>query len=428
MARVLRGRSAWKGLLKRGKEDSAWRAEISESVAEVLREVRARGDAALRDFARRFGDPRRDRFLLGQGEIDRAVKSLDLGSRRVIDAAAENIRAFAETAARSVRPVRLRRRGWTCGIDFAPVASAGCYVPAGRHPLPSSALMTVTAARAAGVPDVSVACPAPSPEVVYAAVSAGASRIYALGGAQAVAAFAFGTRTVEPVDVIAGPGNAYVTEAKRQVQGEVGIDMLAGPSEVAIIADSGADPELVALDALAQLEHDPDARAWVFTDDARAANLIASALDRLASRPGMQGFLPESAESAAVMVFGSLSECARASDLVAPEHLELSVADPWALKAEVSNYGALFLGYSTSVPLGDYAAGPNHTLPTGRTARFAGGLGPLTFMRARSWVDASGGAGRLARLAADFAAIEGLAVHGESALSRIPAERERRVR
>ncbi len=419
MAAVLKGRAARKAVMESRMSAGRGGLRIEKAVSGIIEDVRKEGDRALSRYAKKFGDLRIGRFMLSAGEIRMAIRSLGSGAKAVIDAAAESIGSFAEEAAASVLPVRVNRDGYAAGLEWRPVASAGCYVPAGRYPLPSTALMTVLTAKAAGVREISVACPAPGPEIVYAAVLAGACRIYSLGGAQAIAALAFGTRTVKAVDVIAGPGNAYVTEAKRQVQGIVGIDMLAGPSEVAIIADAGANPEWAALDALAQLEHDPDARAWVLTDDAGAACRIASAMDRLASAEGAPDFLEKSAGSAKVLAFGSLDECAWAADEIAPEHLELLVSEPEELKAKVGNYGALFMGYAACVPYGDYMAGPNHTLPTGRTARFAGGLTPVTFMRVQSYVEALGGIGGLARRTADFAAIEGLSMHKAAAEARI---------
>ena len=284
--------------------------------------------------------------------------------------------------------------------------------------MPSTALMTALPARVAGVAEICIVCPDMSPEIIYAGHLAGVDRFFRIGGAQAVAALAFGTETIPAVDMVVGPGNAYVTEAKRQLQGMIGIDLLAGPSEVAVIADRSPDPERVALDLLAQWEHDPDARAWLLTDSRELAESVAEALARRSRSPGFPSFLEASVEGGAILVFESLEACAAASDRVAPEHLQLAVVDPDSMKSRVKNYGALFLGREATVPFGDYMAGPNHTLPTGRTARFSGGLSPLAFLRPQSWLEVGAGLHRLASDTEAFAEAEGLPVHAEAARAR----------
>lgn len=392
--------------------------DVVETVSEIIGAVRERGDEAIREFAKRFGDDAEKNLALTEEEIRVAVNRVPVETRNLLERAADNIRTFAEAVMESVSPVRLERDGFAVGLDLRPVERAGCYVPGGLYPLPSSALMTAATARAAGVRDVSIASPRIADEVVYAGTLADVKRFYRIGGAQAIAALAFGTGSVGAVDMVVGPGNPYVTEAKRQLQGLVGIDMLAGPSEVAIIADAGANPEWLALDMLAQSEHGPNARAWLLTDSRELAENVAKKIKQLARKLQLPEFINESIGAGAILVFDKIDDCIAAANQLAPEHLQLSVADPQVLRKKLTNYGALFVGYEACVPFGDYMAGPNHVLPTRRTARFSGGLSPLTFLRTQSWLQAGPDSGALADDSAAFAQIEGLLAHAAAARAR----------
>jgi len=416
MIKIYLGREAVEKLAE--SSTSADGDRITRTVAGVIDEVRDRGDEALREVSLRFGDDVSTGFMLTEEEVAAAEKRVSAESKKVIEQAAVNIRAFAAAVMESISPVVLDKGGWSVGLDYRPVESAGCYVPGGRYPLPSTALMTVLTAKAAGVGDIAVASPGMPDEVVFAGKLAGANRFYRVGGAQAIAALALGTETIKSVDMVVGPGNAYVTEAKRQLQGIVGIDMLAGPSEIAIIADSGANPEWVALDMLAQAEHDPDARAWLLTDNVKLAEDVAGEVKRLVPDLNLPDYITAEESNLSVIVLDDWNECASVVDTLAPEHLLLMVSRPDIVKAKVSNYGAMFMGYNATVPFGDYMAGPNHTLPTGRTARFSGGLSPLTFLRPQSWFEAGADVGDLAAGAAAFAELEGLTAHAASARSR----------
>lgn len=391
---------------------------IVQTVSEIIIAVRERGDAAILELAKRFGDETPENFALTQEEIQAALSRLPAETRNLLERAAGNIRAFAGAVMGSLSPVRLERGEFTAGLDLRPVERAGCYVPGGRYPLPSTALMTAITARAAGVEELAIASPRVADEVVYAGTLAGVETFYRIGGAQAVAAFAFGTESVKAVEFIAGPGNAYVTEAKRQLQGLVGIDLLAGPSEVAIIADAPANPRWLALDMLAQCEHDPQARAWLLTDSRELAESVAEEIKQLAGELQLPGFIDESIAGGAILVLEHMDDCAAGANQLAPEHLQLSVADPQTLRERLTNYGALFVGYQACVPFGDYMAGPNHTLPTGRTARFAGGLSPLTFLRAQSYLEVGSNPDALTRDSAVLAQIEGLTAHAAAARAR----------
>jgi len=379
---------------------------LTSTVETILQSVRTDKDTALKTLAQQFGDEVPDSFLLRPDEIEKVIDEVSDEIKEVMNEAAENIRAYAQAVMNPLQSFELHRHGYVVGMDFKPVERVACYVPGGRYPLPSTALMTAITAQVAGVPEICIFSPNIKHEVIYAGTLAGVKRFYNLGGAQAVAAAAFGTESIDAVDMIVGPGNAYVTEAKRQLQGIVGIDMLAGPSEVAIIADAGANPEWTALDMLSQAEHDVDAQAYLFTDSLDFAQAVQKII-------GQQVI-----NDSVILVFETLEDCIAASNQLAPEHLELHVKDPVSIKPKLKHYGALFMGYEASVPFGDYMAGPNHTLPTAQTARFSGGLSPLTFLRPQSWLSVREGLLYLAEHTEKFAQAEGLTLHAQAAHSR----------
>lgn len=388
---------------------------LSALVAGILRQVREEGDEALRALARQFGDPVRGDFALSDEE--RRARPAQ-GTCELLERAAANIERFARAIVESLQPVTVNASEYAAGLNYRPVDSVACYVPGGRHPLPSTALMTALAARAAGVPRVCLLCPSPHPAVVYAGRLARVDAIYRVGGAQAVAAVAYGTQTIERADMVVGPGNAYVTEAKRQLQGLIGIDMLAGPSEVTILADEHADPQRIALDLLAQAEHDPDARVYLVTWVPELAERVQRALE--GNLEGLADFLPESLPKSALLVFETPEQCADCVNRIAPEHLHLQLREPGTLRPLLRHYGGLFVGSDCTVPFGDYMAGPNHTLPTGGTARFSAGLSPLTFLRPQCWLEVERPPQALARDTAAFAELEGLTAHARAARLRCP--------
>lgn len=405
-------------------------SDVERAVREILSDLRARGDAALRELTLRFDRVDRASPRFTPREIAEAVGTLSDEIRQTLEAAHQRIAAFARAQREALRAVDIELgEGVRVGHRFLPVASAGCYVPGGRYPLPSTALMTIVPARVAGVPRI-VACSPPGPDgavhplTAAAMILAGAQEIYCMGGAQAIGALAYGTESVEPVDVIVGPGNRYVVEAKRQVFGRVGIDLLAGPTEVCIIGDHTADPATVAADLLAQAEHDVDAKAVLLTTDATVAEAVRRQVeDGLRRLPTATVARTSWTRHGEVIVVGSLEEaCARANAL-APEHLELHVADPEPLIPRLTAYGTLFIGPFAGAVFGDYAAGPTHVLPTGRTARFSEGLWVGHFLRAAPFIRLSAaGAGRLAPTAMRFAELEGLPAHHAAAgLRRLPS-------
>lgn len=418
MIPILKNKQAWQTIDEKTRTAAA-DPLITSKVADIITAVKREGDAALKKFAQQFGDPDPGRFQLSPEEVKTAEERVPPTRQQVIRTAAENIRSFAEAVMDSIKPVAVKRDGYESGLDYIPVKSAGCYVPSGRYALISSALMTAVTASAAGVKDIALVSPRMPDEVVLAGQLAGATRFYKIGGGQAVAALAFGTESVKRVDMLVGPGNAYVTEAKRQLQGVIGIDMLAGPSEVVIIADKGAAAADLAMEILAQAEHDPDARAWLLTDDDRLAGETQNTVEKILSDMPLPPFVKTSLNKQGILILKDLEECVTAANILAPEHLVLSVNNPDNLKVKLNNYGALFMGYEATVAFGDYMAGPNHTLPTGTTSRFSEGLNPRTFLRARSYFKATGDLSLLAFATSAFAEMEGMALHACAARRRL---------
>ncbi|TVQ61664.1 MAG: histidinol dehydrogenase [Phycisphaerales bacterium] len=393
------------------------------AAASIVDDVRTGGGAALRAFAERFGDVEAGGALvIERDELDRALASLDAASRSVLERAAGRIRVFAEAQRASVRDVEVPVPGGVGGQSVAPVERAGCYAPGGRYPLPSSVLMTAVTARAAGVEDVTVASPRAGVVTLAAAAVAGADRVLCAGGAQAIAAMAHGVDGVlGACDVIVGPGNRWVTAAKQLVAGFVRIDMLAGPSELVVLADGGADAGTVAADLLAQAEHDDDASAVLVTTDAGLADAVERELRaQLASLP-TRATAERALGNGFCVLVRDLNEGVDVCDRLAPEHLELLVENADALRPRLRHYGGLFVGSAAAEVLGDYGIGPNHTLPTGGTARSSGGLSVFDFLRVRTWLrvdDAAGARGAIEDAAA-LACLEGLEGHARSALRRL---------
>jgi len=385
---------------------------VKNTVARYLEDVRRRGDRAVAVLLRRFDGstlpPRA--WRVPPGEARRALAALPRDRRRALEASARNIRFFHEAEKRhAARSWRVTTAGRTVGQEVRPVAAVGLYVPGGRFAYPSTVLMTAIPAAVAGVPRVVVATPPRhlTPEVLAACALSGVHEIYRIGGVAAIGAMAFGTATVPAVDLIAGPGGAWVTEAKRQVFGAVGIDMLAGPSEIVVVADGSVPAAFVAADLMAQAEHDPLARAALISANARALAAI-----RAAVVPGFR------AQCDFVKV-ASLDAAAREASRRAPEHLSLAVRNPAGLLKKIPNAGAAFLGPWSPVAAGDYWAGPSHVLPTGRSARFASGLSVQTFLKRTSVIGLSR-AGLKAAVwdAALFAESEGLTHHARSLEAR----------
>lgn len=393
-----------------------------EAARAIVADVRARGEEALREHAERLGDvPAGGLLVVGRPALDAALEGLPGDQRALLERTAARIRGFAEAQRACIEGLTVEVPGGRAGHTVRPVGRAGCYAPGGRFPLPSSVLMTAVTARAAGVEQVWVASPRPAPVTLAAAAVAGADGLLAVGGAQAVAALAFGAGPVPACDVVVGPGNRWVTAAKQVVAGQVAIDMLAGPSELVVLADGEADPELVAADLLAQAEHDPDALPILVTPDAALADAVDAALGRqLAGLPTAETARAAVAQGFCVLV-RDLDEGVVVCNRLAPEHLEVVTRGADHLAGRLLAYGSLFVGPASAEVLGDYGAGPNHVLPTGGTARFTGGLSVLTFLALRTWlaIDDPVRAAPLARDAVALARLEGLEAHARAAERRL---------
>jgi histidinol dehydrogenase len=385
-------------------------------VAEILAEVRARGDAAVLDYTERFdkAELAPEQLRVDARELESSIGVLEPAVLEGLRTAIANVRQVASAQRRDPVEVELAE-GQSVVVTEQPVGRVGVYVPGGRAAYPSTVVMCAVTARVAGVSQIAVCAPPgprgeAHPAILAACVLCEVTEVYRMGGAQAVAALAYGTESVPAVDVIVGPGNAWVTEAKRQVFGEVGIDGLAGPSELAVVASAGADPDLIALDLLAQAEHGEESPLWLISPDGDLIEAVVAAVERLApERPSATD-----AELQALAV-GSLGEALQLAEQLAPEHLELVGLEAEELAARVTRAGCVFVGSGAGTAFGDYVAGSNHVLPTGGAARFQSALSPATFRRRMARVSLPGEApARLASAGAALARAEGFPVHAES--------------
>ena len=364
--------------------------KLTQTVGDMIEDVKKRKDEALREYSQRFDGSTRKSFLVTREEIQEAYEQLTAQEIEDLKKAAEHIRAFAKAQRETIKPLEnfSPAPGIFLGHRILPVKSCCCYVPGGNYPLYSTALMLVIPAKAAGVERVTACSPVIkgtdkiNPKTLAAMDIAGADEIYAVGGAQAIAAFSYGTEEIPAVDMIVGPGNQYVTEAKRQCYGQVGIDFVAGPSEVLVIADGSGTPEIVAADLLAQSEHDPNAKGMLITTDEKFGQAVIQAVEKELSWLPTASIAQKSWETyGEVVLTENLEEAIEITNNYAPEHLELNVREPETLKEKLYNYGSLFIGENTAEVFGDYASGTNHTLPTLRAARYTGGVWVGTFLK-----------------------------------------------
>jgi histidinol dehydrogenase len=401
--------------------------EVRDAVAEIIASVRAMGDDALLDYTIRF-----DRHDIGE------AKAMRIGADQIRKAVASTPRKLKEALALAARRIEAFHRaqlprdiettddlGAVTGMRWGPLDAVGLYVPGGKAAYPSSVLMNAIPARIAGVRRVMMTVPSPegllNPGVLVAAYEAGVSEIYSIGGAQAVAAMAYGTQTIRPVDRIVGPGNAYVAEAKRQVFGKVGIDSIAGPSEVLILADAANEPMHIALDLLAQAEHDEDAQAILITDSGTLAGSVETAVNAALQALPRAGIAKVSwARHGAIILVQNWEEAEILANRIAAEHVQLMVADPFLLFPKIRHAGAIFLGKNSPEAIGDYIAGPNHVLPTSGTARFASGLSVYDFLKRTTYVSMPKAALQaLGPAAVTLAEAEGLTAHASSVAVRL---------
>lgn len=398
------------------KPASFYDPETADRAAAIVADVRDRGEAALRDYARDLDGLGEGPLYLSPRDFRRALDALPRDSRELLERAGARIAAFARAQAAGLSPLSVPVPGGFAGHEILPVETAGCYAPGGRYPLPSSVLMTALTAKAAGVGTVWAASPRPAPETLAACAVAGADGLLAAGGAQAIAALAYGAGPVPACARVVGPGNRWVAAAKRLVAGDTVIESVAGPSELFVLADDGADPDIAAADLLAQAEHDPDAVPVLACTTESFAARVEEALERRLSDLPTAVVARRALENGGVLVDTDLEALARAADAFAPEHLEILAAVPEALARRIRNAGAVFLGAGAAEVLGDYGTGPNHVLPTGGYARLTGGLSALSFLRVRTWIriDDPAAASGLYRDAAAFARMEGLEAHARA--------------
>lgn len=410
-------------LLSAKREDSP---DVDDVVAGIIADVRRRGDAAVIELTRKFDrfDLSADNMRISEAEIAKAVEDVPAADRAALEQAAARIRAYH---ARQL-PEDAEWQddaGATLGWRWTAVSAAGLYVPGGLASYPSSVLMNAIPAKVAGVGRLAMVVPSPdgqlNPLVLLAAQLSGVDEVYRIGGAQAIAALAYGTDTIAPVDKITGPGNAFVAAAKRRVFGKVGIDMIAGPSEILVIADGDNDPDWIALDLLSQAEHDESAQSILITTDPAFGEAVARAVDKRLETLERRAIAGASwRDFGAIITVPDLATAAALSDRIAPEHLELCVADPDALSAQITHAGAIFLGQWTPEAIGDYVGGPNHVLPTARSARFSSGLSVLDFMKRTTLARMTPEALRAIGPAAEvLAASESLEAHGLSVTARL---------
>jgi histidinol dehydrogenase len=405
---------------------------ITETVSSILRDVRKSGDAAVVKYTNkfdRFQAVSMDDLLVSKDQLQASLDNISDTQRKALNHAAERIQKYHEKQKQSSWHYE-EADGSVYGQKVSPLQRVGIYAPGGKANYPSSILMLAIPAQVAGVKEIIATVPTPygkDGDLVFAAAAlAGVSRLFTIGGAQAIAALAYGTETIPKVDKITGPGNVYVTVAKKQVFGEVGIDMVAGPSELTIICDGSTDPDWVAMDLFSQAEHDEQAQSILITTDIKFLNSVTESIDRLLPTMERKNIISKSLNNRGIFILAeNMKQAAMASNLIAPEHLELSVANPDELLSTIDNAGAIFLGRYSAEALGDYCAGPSHVLPTSGTARFFSALGVYDFQKRSAIINCSAeGANNLAETAAELARNERLQAHALSAEYRLNQKSE----
>lgn len=410
--------------------ESSSEERIEQTVKQIIADVRNKGDAALLDYTNQF-DRRQvqdaSALEIPQERLKAAFDGLPEAGQRALATAAARIRSYHERQTQSSWHY-VEEDGTMLGQQITALDSVGLYVPGGKAAYPSSVLMNAVPAKVAGVPELIMVVPTPDEivnEWVFAAAYiGGVDKVFTVGGAQAVAALAYGTESIPAVDKIVGPGNIYVATAKRIVFGTVGIDMIAGPSEILVVSDGQTDPDWIAMDLFSQAEHDEDAQSILVTWDAEHAKAVQASIDKLLPQQPRQEIISKAlAGRGGIVVVKDIEEAAQVVNYVAPEHLELSVADPQAMLPSIRHAGAIFMGRYTAEAIGDYCAGPNHVLPTARTARFSSPLGVYDFQKRSSLIFCSPeGASTLGDIAATLADAEGLYAHAASARYRIKGQ------
>ena len=389
--------------------------EALNDVAKIIEDIKLRKDSALIEYCKRFNDgyfQNSDDFLVSENEIEEAYKKTDKKTIETIKIAQKNVFEFAKKQFDCIKELEIKMGDSILGHKIVPINSVLCYVPGGNYPLPSSCIMTVTPAKVAGVKNIYLTSPRIKPQTIVAAHISGADRIYKLGGAQAVSAFAYGTESINPVDKIAGPGNKYVTFAKKYVYGKCDIDFLAGPSEVLIVADDTANPKLISADMLAQAEHDKDARAYLITTSKKLAEDVEKSARAQLSNLETKEIAEIAFEKSVCVVVEHISEAVEIANLRAPEHLELMFKGAEDKAFEFKNYGSLFIGQNCAEVFGDYCSGTNHVLPTNKASRYTGGLSVFDFIKILTYQNIDKKTAKtLAETASNLAEAEGLFAH-----------------
>lgn len=387
-----------------------------ESVSAIIDDVKNNGDEAIRRYSKQFGDGDIHELELTKDEIQQALKQTPEKSKQLINSAISNIKIFAEAQLASIKELEIDVNGVKLGHKIIPLRRTGAYVPGGNYPLPSSAFMSVVPAKIAGVEEVIVCSPKIKPATIAACHLAGADRIFRIGGVQAIAAMAYGTQTIPAVNKITGPGNKYVTQAKKEVYGVCGIDFLAGPSEVMIIADETANVAFIAADMLAQAEHDEDARAYLITNSKIIAEKVVLKIKEFLPKLDTREIIQKAISESFIIIVENLDQAIKISNNKAPEHLEICYRGAESDIDRYKNYGSLFIGNHSAEVYGDYCSGTNHILPTNGVARYSGGLSVFDFIKVLTYQQIQESVAKtLSKTASSLAKIEGLSAHKLSA-------------
>jgi len=390
------------------------------TVNNIIEDVKQNGDKAVKRYTEIFDKTKIKNLEVNKIEIKEAYKKIDKKTLRIIKSAAANIKKFAKEQFNQFKNFEYTKDGITIGQRIIPIEKVGVYIPGGRYPLPSTALMCIIPAKIVGVKNIIICSPKIKPETIVASHFAGADLIFRVGGVQAIAAMAYGTETIPRVDKIFGPGNTYVTQAKKEIYGDCGIDFLAGPSEILIIADKWANPVFIAADLLAQAEHDVNAKLIFITDTSKLIKKVKKELKIQLNKIATKKIAEESLKKKKIIKVKNLEEAIKKANKLAPEHLMLQIKNPKRFFKKLKNYGSLFLGDYSAVVFGDYCSGTNHVLPADKASRYTGGLSVRDFIKIQTYQYITKvGAKKLGKTAIDFASIEGLDAHRKSARVRL---------
>ena len=396
-----------------------------EIVKKIIEDVKKDGDKAVRQYTEIFDKVKLKNFRVSKKEIERAYRQINKETIRTIKEAAKNIKEFAKAQLENFKDFEYTKNGITVGQKIIPIERIGVYVPGGNYPLPSTASMCIIPAKVAGVKEIIICSPKIKAITIVAADLTGADLIFNVGGVQAIAAMAYGTETIPKVDKIVGPGNIYVTQAKKEVFGEVGIDLLAGPSEILIIADKFANPEFIAADLLAQAEHDVNTKIFFVANSKTLIKKVEEELRIQIRNVETKTLIKEAFEKKKVILVKNIKEAIKIANEIAPEHLSLQIQNPKKYLNQFKNYGSLFLGEYSAVVFGDYCSGSNHVLPTDKTSRYTGGLSVKDFLKIQTYQCINKkGAKELAKIATKFASLEGLDAHKKSIEIRFKNEND----